>query len=233
MLRRFGRPALAPPRPVAGGSRGGDGGAEALVPVVIPAPGDRTRRARPVVALLASSALLAIGGELSGQEPRVHPGERVRVLSPTLSPTAMVGEVVTADGSGFMLRTETGSEHSMTMLQVDSLWIWDGTRGSSQRGGLIGAGVGFLGGFTYGMQKDCSWLFEDDCGGVRVASAALWGIVMSGAGALVGAGLGELFRRDQWLEVPESSRDVVHVRAKLGRGGRFDAIASVTFGCCR
>jgi hypothetical protein len=125
----------------------------------------------------------------------IETGMRVRAWSPTISPLAINGRVLAVGSRTIGIEMADGCTLDLDPLRADSLWIFTGTKGNSRKGAIVGGVIGFVIGVVWGATSDPGDLFTPP----RALLSGIGGLMIGGAGALVGAGVGESFRKDVWV----------------------------------
>lgn len=158
----------------------------------IPLTAARTMRRILTAALLLAAA--ATGA--AAQHRTLEPGDRVRVVAPTLHRGPLRGEVVRYVADSLAVRESGGdSVYVLPLAQIRALARNEGMqRGRSVRSGLrvgafLGAAVGLIAGPFMAKQG------EEDA---FVRNTALSGAAGTLAGAGLGALAGSLFAGDHW-----------------------------------
>jgi hypothetical protein len=162
------------------------------------------------------------------QQPRVAPGQRVRVTAPDVGLTRAPATLEAIDGGELVLRTD--ATRRVPLASVARLEMYAGRRSHW----LLGAGIGFVAGAgaTYLVLNPpgssstalCDQSANQDAIGTGecLGLTALGGVAGAGLGALVGLFL----KSDKWTDVP---REGWRLSVVPQPHGRFTVAASLSF----
>ena len=143
----------------------------------------------PVLALAAAAALEA------GDPPNaVDVGDRVRIKAPSLQQGRISGRLLERAGDSFVIEHGTRPVR-VPVSAIESLEVHRGRRSRWKEGGLIGFVPGAVLGGLVGAYAAC----DDqprDCSGAGGATAGA--LLVGGTTAVLGAGMGALFKVDRW-----------------------------------
>jgi hypothetical protein len=178
----------------------------------------------PRIACLVAALLLTASVSLFAQEePPVAPGDRVRVTAPTIEPDRLVGTVMEIGADTCVLEVEGRADTlALPLASVTKLEVNWGSESNAARG----AGLGLLAGGFVGVAFGAAFCSGDRCetSGASVGQAALFfGGFGAGVGLVIGAGIGQVSRRDLWRTV-----DLQSVRVGLTPHGRRGLAVSVS-----
>lgn len=180
----------------------------------------------PAALLLGSLAiplrLQADEAAFSGTPPSVAIGSRIRFRAPTVVQGRVQGTVVDQDATSLTIRF-----HDVPQLvpraAITEIDAYAGSRREWRRGLIVGAVSGAAAGLG-GLQvrPECPETTGGACFTSRGASAAFFAVYW----ALVGGGVGALFKSDTWTRLP-----LDHVRVGLTptRGGGIGISLSASF----
>lgn len=134
------------------------------------------------------------------QMPLPQPGERIRLMACT--PVCEDLEGTCEALSGDTLRVRIEERATPTAISLASVLKLEVHRGQKSNVGT-GAIMGFVLGAAAGAIAGVVFCSNEHCSGVTPGQAALYAGAVAGAGgAVLGAGLGALTKRDRWEEVP-------------------------------
>jgi hypothetical protein len=174
---------------------------------------------RHVIAATAITLLSTMSASLPAQGlPQIPVGTRVRVTAPGLGVEAQVSLFETQRQDTLLMQ-----HGALPLAEVTRLEIYAGRRSRAGIGAVVVGILGFASSYWY-LHGMCSYYGGqyDNCTTDPVPLALLGG----GLGAVVGAGIGVLFRSDRWEEV---RIERVRLQPVATSDGRFGLAASVGF----
>ena len=159
----------------------------------------------------------------AGTAQDLRPGHRLRVTVPRIEGSPVIGELVRLDQDSLVLERD-GQLWAVPRTLVIRTESFNGTRGHARGGAWIG-----------GLAA-AAWVAASgsECSGSYSALCAPGFVVVTLAGAGVGAMIGTAFRRDEWIVVSLESTGSGHPANYAGdltvsqgwRQGYPDAVAS-------
>jgi hypothetical protein len=165
-----------------------------------------------LVCFTMTCAFVAASGAFPQEESRASPsitvGSRIRLLAPAVVTGRIEGMVIQLDGKSLLVGGEDRTPVSVSREAITQLEVSTGRHRQTLKGMCIGAGIGALLGFATGCvpMVGCD---ERNRGGAALIYAL--------PGALYGAGIGALIKRDRWSAVPLDRLRVTLVPTR-GRG---------------
>lgn len=175
-----------------------------------------TRRSRyPVVAFLTCMLLLPceVKSQEQAQAAPIALGTRVRILAPTVVGKRIEGMVVEIDEKSLLVGMDDRAPLRVPRQAITQLEVSMGKHRRVLKGAIIGAGIGaammVLGASTLGQLDGSS---SDSTGEVAYGLA-----VGLGGGAIWGAAIGAMVKRDRWSRIPPE-RVRVNLAPTRGRG---------------
>jgi len=176
----------------------------------------RCSMAPRITHLIAVLALTTPVNLLAQQEARIAPGDRVRVMAPSISADLLVGTVLEVGADTCLLAIEGHAPpYSLPFTSIRRLDLSRGTRSNTGKGAKIGAVIGAgLGAVLGGLIATEERLVNPSCDpdnnlfgcqteettdyAVVAAFAVGLAVVGAGAGALIGA----VSKSERWKAVP-------------------------------
>ena len=146
------------------------------------------------------------------QVPSVLPGELLRIYAPSLQPGPLVGRVIEVDDTRFRLLVEDRGEVAIPREAVARLQWSPGPSRRVKKGAVLGTLVGALLLGLSGAEKD------EDCIDCTKSSLVAVGAI---SGAMWGAGIGALVKRQDWHDMATPSVATGRQRALVGVSLRF------------
>lgn len=154
----------------------------------------RPRRSGGIVAALAVVLTGCASASSSGPGPPA-PGDRVRLIAPSVVEGEVMGEVQEISREELLLRVRSEEELLVPVDALRSLAIQQGTRRRVKEGALIGLGTG-------AAAVGAIVAAEGGCGGDSMCESVIGWVagIFVGGGALVGTLVGLLFETEVWHE---------------------------------
>ncbi len=155
--------------------------------------------------LLVAALAVAVPSNLYSQdEPQVIPGDRVRVLAPSVSPDRLVGTMLAMDPDSCVLDVEGRYKPvAVPLASLTSLQVSRGKRSLAGPGAVVGMLTGGIAGVSLALSA-CK--VEGACRSNGEDKTVVVALVLGVGGAALGAGVGALlgaFKKvDRWEEVP-------------------------------
>ncbi len=143
--------------------------------------------------------VLLASASLAGQTVSdLEPGLRIRVNAPSMYDRPAIGALEGIDAAGLRMRLEAGGNLNVPRDVVDGIDVSGGLRSHRLKGAAVGGLVGFTGGLIAAAHGR-----EDDpfMPGFDRTVEVIGVVVMTAAGAGVGALVGALIRTERWEEV--------------------------------
>ena len=174
-------------------------------------------RMRSLLAIgLTAAPLTAIASQ---ESPVVKPGDRVRIMAPSVSRAPFAGTLVTLQTDSLVVQGGANTWR-LSLASVERVELSRGRKSNV----LLGAGIGLLVGAGIGAMIGSGC--DTELFATKGECIALGAGVFGGAGALVGAISGALTRTERWAEVP---LDDLRISIMPRRGGRVQFMASLSF----
>lgn len=177
-----------------------------------------------IASLVAMLVVMATVDLSAQQEMPVEPGDRVRVSAPGVVEGQVVGTIEKLSPDTCVLQVE--DQLWPVVLPLASVTRLEVSRGSGSKTGLgilIGAGVGFLGGYLIGTQSSLC----EECGGSSSGKTGLaFGTFLGLLGAAAGGELGAKNRVERWEDVPIER---LRVSIRMYRASALGIAASLNF----
>jgi hypothetical protein len=178
---------------------------------------DYPQRGAPAGAACVAIGLLLLPLSAAAQDPPppLESGDRVRITAPALGVNQQVGVLHAARHDSLIVVTD--STVAYPLWAVSRIDVYRGRKSASGIGAIVGGALGTTIGVLGGVfvANICGIDGGSDCPDPLVVGTA-GGILLGAMGALLGAGVGSLFRSDRW---EEASIDHVRVRVVRLQGG--------------
>jgi len=155
----------------------------------------RSAMAAPIFVGMAIASMAPVANAASSQEEPsisspITAGNRIRLVAPAAVTGRIEGTVIQLDGKSLLVGGNGRRPISVPREAITQLEVSTGRRRQTLKGLWLGAGIGALWmGAACGLYADC-----DDGASPILGGAA--------SGALLGAGIGALIKRDRWSTVP-------------------------------